>query len=107
MCGGGLFLVRFNGNNEAGNSQTQLVLEWRATAYPELAAQVGRVSQRRWPGCRATVRGPPRALLSSLGAEVLRITEIYDLMLIIRNFELAIKELEEEVLEPALVNVQD
>ena len=34
-------------------------------------------------------------------------TEIYDLMLIIRSFELAIKELEEEVIEPALVNVQD
>ena len=33
--------------------------------------------------------------------------ELYDLMLTIRNFELAIKELEEEVIEPALVNVQD
>ena len=33
--------------------------------------------------------------------------EIYDLMLIIWNFELAIKELEDEVIEPALVNVQD
>ena len=35
------------------------------------------------------------------------ITEIYDLMSITRNFELAIKELEEEVIEPALVNAQD
>ena len=34
-------------------------------------------------------------------------TEIYDLMPITRNFELAIKELEEEVIEPALVNGQD
>ena len=34
-------------------------------------------------------------------------TEFCDLMLIIWNFELAIKELEEEVIEPALVNVQD
>ena len=46
-------------------------------------------------------------MLFSPGAEVLGTTEIYDLMLIIRNFELAIKELEEEVIEPALVNVQD
>ena len=34
-------------------------------------------------------------------------TEFFDLMLIIRNFELAIKELEEEVIEPALVKWQD
>ena len=34
-------------------------------------------------------------------------TEIYDLVLTIWNFELAIKELEDEVIEPALVTVQD
>ena len=34
-------------------------------------------------------------------------TELYDLMLIIRNFELASKELEEEVIEPALLRLQD
>ena len=34
-------------------------------------------------------------------------TEVYDLMSIIWNFELGIKEHEAEVIEPALVNVQD
>ena len=34
-------------------------------------------------------------------------TEIHDLVLTIWNFELAIKELEDEVIEPALVTVQD
>ena len=46
-------------------------------------------------------------MLFSLGAEALRTIENYDLTLIIRNFELAIKELEEEVIEQALVTVQD
>ena len=33
--------------------------------------------------------------------------ELYDLMLIIRNFELTIKELEAEVIESALLRLQD
>ena len=35
------------------------------------------------------------------------IINLYDLMLIIRNFELAIKELEEEVIELAVLRLQD